>query len=238
MIAIPSDRDQVLADKLEAMMVSIANLPNDEFDVAPIYEPEQSMAEYRAERESSTSRSEKVYRPTARLRAITERHWPELWKEVPDQNTDVETRARQVILKIRTYLRLFWEAKTPRARNWYIFRAREYYERLRILPDLFGYGESVRSSVAEAKLDQPPAINNIERALYDLQKRADFPSKAPRVCPNDDCQGERYFLSKKKGQKFCTQECSQRAKLGVKRDSYHKNKNSWPSTANRRKNRG
>src|SRR5215469_11402072 len=103
---------------------------------------------------------------------------------------------------MRDYLRRSWEAETPRERDWHIYRAREYYERLRILLQVLEFGIQSGTGIADALLDQPPADNHISNALYKLQKRATKASLAPRICPNDDCKGVRYFLAKRTGQKY------------------------------------
>jgi hypothetical protein len=168
---------------------------------------------------------------TKRLRKETEKHWPELWQSIENQNTDVEIRAWEIILRLRKYLRLFWGADNPRARDWYIHRAREYHYRLRILPDLLKLDEPMRPIAAEGLLDQLPAPNPVEKALYELQKRAVKPKYAPRICPNDECE-QRYFLSTEKGQKYCPDCRRSEAKNRVrdrasKLKSYHKNKDQW-----------
>jgi hypothetical protein len=172
---------------------------------------------------------------TVRLRAETEDYWPELWRPIENQSSTIEERAWGIIGKMRAYLRLFWSADNKRARDWHIHRAREYHERLRILPTLLKIPESRRDVEAELMLDEPPTKNPIETALYELQKRADKPKWAPRVCPND-CE-RKYFLSTQKGYKYCP-DCrrSQAARdRESKRKSYRENKNKWPSTSNRRK---
>src|SRR5215469_883626 len=142
-----NEREQVLAVKkrLEEMLVSIVNLPDEEFPVTanPDEKTEISIAAYRAYRESGQQipwQYQKIYDPSPRPRAITEEWWPELWKEIPGQNIDADERGRQVLKKMRDYLRRFWEANTPRERDWHMYRAREYYERLRILPQVLESG--------------------------------------------------------------------------------------------------
>jgi hypothetical protein len=166
---------------------------------------------------------------TWRLREATEKHWPELWQSIENENTPVEQRAWEIVLRMRTYLRNFWQADNERARDWHIHRAREYYQRLQILPELLKYDGPLRDTIdlGERLLDQPPRPNPIEKALYELQKRARKKSLAPRVCANE-CEG-RYFLSTKKGMKYCP-DCRrsqpQRDRASKLR-SYHNNKDKW-----------
>src|SRR5215469_6862612 len=236
-----SNREEVLADpkRLEDMLVSIVNLPDEEFPESETSGAEESqyvnLTKLREERKAGRlPERRRPYNPSARPPAITEKWWPELWKDIPGQNVDADIRGREVLKKIRTYLRRFWEAKTPRERDWHIYRAREYYERLRILPDVLAFGTQ-SAQVADALLDQLPPDSHISKALYELQKRATKKSLAPRICPNDDCRGERYFLGKKTGQKYCSDACSQAGSRGIKLEWYHDNKDKCPSQIKRRK---
>jgi len=226
----------------EQLMLYIVNL------VTPYEgwgEADQTLAEYRQAREGGyrgRGWTQGQYNKfTNELRARTERYWPGLWRSIKKEDTSVVERAWAIVGKMRTYLRAFWSADSERARTWHIHRAREYYERLRILPELSQIPESQRNIEAELRLDNPPALNPIEKALFELQKRAQKPKLSPRVCPNDDCE-RRYFLSTQKGQKYCPDCRRADRRLQRKRKSelksYHKNKKNWPSTANRRKNRG
>jgi hypothetical protein len=181
---------------------------------------------------------------TKRLRDQTEKHWPELWQHLPGEEgrgTSVEERAWHFALRIQEYLRNFWRADNEYDRDWHIHRAREYHYSLEIVPELLKSEEALRPAKQKFMLDQPPGRSPIAKALYELQKRAQKPALSPRICPNE-CEN-RFFLSTKKGQKFCP-DCrraeaqnrsrSKRSKL----KSYHGNKENWPSTANRSKRNG
>ena len=173
---------------------------------------------------------------TRHLRDATEKLWPELWRKAEGQQTDLETRVWEIALCMREYLRKFWSAPSPRERDWYIHRAREYWYKLYIQPELLKSDAGARPIRAEYLLDQPPPFSPIEKALYELQVRAAKPKLAPRVCPTSECE-RRYFLSTEKGQKYCP-DCRRlqpaRSRESKKR-SYHQNKGYWPSTAKRRK---
>jgi hypothetical protein len=184
---------------------------------------------------------------TEKLRHATERLWPELWQPaIPQQQlpkgTAVEDRAWEVVKEMRGYLRRFWSADNEYSRDWHIHRAREYHHSLTILPEVMKVpeiDETGRRIKQKFLLDIPPdRHNHIGKALFELQKRALKPKTAPRICPND-CEN-RYFLSSEKGQRYCP-DCrrSQAARdRDSKRKSYHVNKQTWPSTANRRKRNG
>ena len=91
-------------------------------------------------------------------------------------------------------------------------------------------------------LDKVPARNKeLEGALEHLRDLASgkIKRRRPLHCPEDDCE-EPYFFSRQKGQKYCSthQMASLEGKARdrrSKRDSYHANKDTWPSQANRRK---
>jgi hypothetical protein len=181
---------------------------------------------------------------TARLRSSTEAFWPELWEHIPgedERGMSVEERAWNVIRTMREYLREFWRADNEHDRDWHIHRAREYHRSLEILPELVNSDETARPIKQKFLLDQPPSRSPVAKALYELQKRALKPALSPRVCPNE-CEN-RFFLSTKKGQKFCSDcrraEAQNRSRTKLsKLKSYHGNKGNWPSTANRRKRNG
>jgi hypothetical protein len=239
-------RDHLLASAV-GLLVDIANLrtPNEIQEFT-------SFRDYLAKRQDHDGIPEQDRVTFFRLlRETTRAYWPELW-EPADQNepaSKTEWRALDVVICMRKYLRLFWQETDPRARNWYIYRAREYYQRRFVLPQTSDSRQAFEgaSTADEARvsaislnvdiermLDQPPKRNWIENALFELQQRAHYPSKSPRFCPNPDCETP-YFLSEKKGQKFCTTTCSHESQTRTKLSSFHKNKNIWPSTANRRK---
>ena len=195
-------RNQIPTSELEDLMLYIVNLRF----------PEDDDWEWQANTDDAKE-------STYRLRERTEKYWPTLWEPVPRGNISTEDRAQFVVRKLRAYLRLFWKAsgeERERERDWYIHRAREYYYRLEILPKLLSTPESQRIVESENLLDIPPDCNPIETALYHLQKRAEWRSSAPLVCPTDGCE-EPYFLAKKKNQTFCSLECRRPSTLESKR---------------------
>jgi len=180
-----------------------------------------------------------------RLRNRTEKYWPELWKPVNEGETTDKTndRAFATVIRMRGYLRSFWKEPDEHARDWYIHRAREFYQRHFVLRDpTLRYRREVvdqASTAEEARdamswvnieiervLDEPPQHNLVEDALFELQQRALIPSKRPLYCQNADCERP-YFLSEKKGTKFCSPDCSQAGIRASKRKSWGANKNNW-----------
>jgi hypothetical protein len=160
---------------------------------------------------------------TRRLLQRTQKYWPELWQSIPDEPTDPEERARRLIKTIRRYLHLFWREPDERARDWYIYHARLFHHRLRIMPEVLKHPESDRLPFSEVLLAQPPELTIFEKALFHLQQRALFPSKAPLYCPNPNCVRP-YFLSEKRGTKFCSPECARPSLLASKRKFAKKNR--------------
>src|SRR5215831_6694787 len=109
-----NEREQVLAMKeaareRESMLVKIVNLRDEEFPVTanPDEKTEMSIAAYRAYRESGQQipwQSQKIYDPSRWPRIITEKWWPELWKDIPGRNITADERGREVLKKMRDYL--------------------------------------------------------------------------------------------------------------------------------------
>lgn len=165
-----------------------------------------------------------------RLKAQTHKYWPDLWEAVPGSATGVQDRALGILRKIRYYLQQFWETQDPHAREWYLYRAREYFwlSRLHQLqPEVTHWrkqlataetAEQVRIASswlniwAENALDKAPERTAFEESLFHLQQIAG----KTRRCPNPTCLAP-YFIATKKGQKFCTPECARPTLLASKR---------------------
>jgi hypothetical protein len=170
------------------------------------------------------------------LKWRTEKIWPELWVPEPDQEPP-----ESIVRRMRDYLRRFWIAKDERERDWHIHRAREYYQRRRVLRETRLERNRIHAeqdkkewsdltTVLEARindiLDEPPPQTLFEDALFELQLRAQIASKRSLYCP--DCtQHKPYFLSERKGTKYCSPECAQAALLASKRKSWNANKKHW-----------
>jgi hypothetical protein len=172
-----------------------------------------------------------------RVREKTERLWPEIWQEANAIPPLVPLR------RMQKYLRRFWRARDERERDWHIHRAREFTQRHRVLRETAFLSERWRKvqTAQELKdiandihvktedlLDDVPEPTHMEHALFELQRRAGIPSKRPLYCP--DCIQKRpYFLSEKKGTKYCSPECAQAAILVSKSKSWSSHKTEWRS---------
>jgi hypothetical protein len=174
-----------------------------------------------------------------RARHRTEKYWPELWMNEPGQ-----VPPGLMLHRMRTYLQRFWLEQDDRARDWHIHRAREFYQDSRVLRATRSLSEQISNAAAvdearrlyldwnqerENTLDEPPPRNEFEDALFELQERARFPSTRPLRCPNCVQEPPRgpFFLSPRKGTKYCTPECAEAAQLASKRRSWSLNKHNW-----------
>jgi len=161
---------------------------------------------------------------TQQLRERTYDSWPELWDAGED-------RALPILRVMRDYLQRFWREQDEHARDWYIHRAREYWQHFNVQRELSEQVSAAKDLAAisklnveiERRLDQPPVRNPFEEVLFQLQRRARKPSLAPRYCPNLDCSNP-YFLSRKKGQRFCSKKCARPSELASKRAHWETNK--------------
>ena len=178
----------------------------------------------------------------SKVRFRTQVYWPELWADEPGQRPP-----ESMLRRMRDHLRRFWEhTDDPRARDWYIHRAREFYQETRVLRATRAERELVRKAAtkdetlslivtrvnprAEDTLDQVPPHTPFEDALFELQRRADWPSTRPRRCslfPSCVSKKGPYFLSDVKGRKFCSLECFQASQRKIKAKSWLEHKQEW-----------
>jgi len=170
-----------------------------------------------------------------RLKAQTQKYWPDLWEQPGEKPEETEHRALLILHKIWYYLRRFWEIQDPHARDWYIYRAREWYWLSRVHElqpevivkraeiDAADTADKVRSAsgwlnvLVQSALDKAPDRTPFEESLFHLQNIAG----KTRRCPNPNCQAP-YFIATKKGQKFCSPECARPTLLASKREYWNK----------------
>jgi hypothetical protein len=162
----------------------------------------------------------------ARARRETENFWPELW--------ETEERALAVLRKMRELLRGFWCEEDERRREWYIYKACEYYRSFMVQRELreqlrtADEGPTKQAALAgiaayleerDRRLDQPTELSMFEKALLELQDRATKASLAPCKCQNKRCKsGRTYFLRSKKQRKYCSNACSDEGERRRKRN--------------------
>jgi hypothetical protein len=126
------------------------------------------------------------------------------------------------ILILRDFLRKAWDATSARQRDWYIFKFRDYSQKMtdRVSRVSESSGTSPRSKLAPI----PPvlAATFAEAAALTAQSEPsdlsalemiglDFLPKLIRRakrCANPNCQVMPYFFAKKNSRKFCSETCS------------------------------
>jgi|SRR5208283_1255991 len=101
----------------------------------------------------------------------------------------------QVAVMFGTLLRNAWNARDLRKRDWYLADAESFYHHA-----IGRFG------------DPPTQAIPVEALLYYVRRNA---ARMLR-CPNPDCSAP-YFLSTKKGQKYCSEVCARPAQLESKR---------------------
>jgi hypothetical protein len=223
-----------LRDKYERQLTFIANL---EF-------PDERGEGFTDQEFSDPSKAALVKetwsRLTERLQAELRQTWPEIWVGA-ETEPPVES-----IRQMRAYLRRCWDTENKRERDWHIHRAREYYQRTRILQRTQGLRRSMNEAIqagdarklslqdsqlegmTQELLDQVPARTFLESALFHLQEMAGIKSRRPLRCPTATC-AKPYFFSHKKGTRYClacrTAEARQKSrKKASNRNTWHKNK--------------
>jgi hypothetical protein len=131
----------------------------------------------------------------------------------------------QVVSRVQNFLKLAWDAPDLRAREWYIFKARdEWNQDTTWLP---AWEKRILQGVAPDKFTaeefaltvQPPPLTPFERVMWHFHRIAE---KA-RHCANPECPAP-YFFAAKKGQKYCTSKCSAPSQRDQKRRWWRENR--------------
>jgi hypothetical protein len=156
---------------------------------------------------------------------------------------------RRSISGLREHLRAVWQATDLRVREWYIYELRRLYTqhtRAFSAPALI---QAIRSAAdrllgpisqdvpavidfqqigAELRkrsefwgywVDPPPALTGFERTMFHLQRIA----HRARKCENPECTAP-YFFLKRKGQKYCSEECALPAQRRAKSEWWARNR--------------
>jgi len=108
------------------------------------------------------------------------------------------------LFAMRDHLRLIWETRDLKTKEWRIFLFR------------------VDPSMGVDLLMNPPPPNPFQQAVMYLLKWA---SKA-RTCHNRSCSS-RYFFQVRKSQKYCSEDCAHLAECASKRRWWRKKGTSW-----------
>jgi hypothetical protein len=132
---------------------------------------------------------------------------------------------------LRDFLRQAWRTNDLRHRDWYLFKFRDFYHqtarRVRQVRMDRRPGEmpviipATRAEALEAtgRRNDPPPISPIEAAAFYLQQEG----KRARCCANAECPAP-YFIANKKGQRYCSGECSRPAQRAAKRRWWNNNR--------------
>lgn len=150
---------------------------------------------------------------------------------------------------LRENLRAAWQATDLREREWYIYELRRLYARHTEVYSLRAMEPALKSIVnrlvsqspesesvslgmqqlgAEFRnrsrfygywVDPPPALTAFERTMFHFQRIA----HRARKCENPECMAP-YFFMKRKGQKYCTEECALPAQRKAKSEWWARNR--------------
>lgn len=119
--------------------------------------------------------------------------------------TTIDTRHSDLI-RMRDELRLIWATPDLKTKEWRIF--------------LFRVDPSISVDMLSATHAPPP--NAFHQAVMYLFKWAG----KTRVCRNSNCSS-RYFLARRKTQKYCNEDCALPAQRACKRDWWRKHGDEW-----------
>jgi hypothetical protein len=150
---------------------------------------------------------------------------------------------------LKEHLRAAWQATDLREREWYIYELRRLYARHTAAASLRATEPALKSmldrlvsqnpqsesaSVDMQRLgaefghrsrfygywvDPPPALTVFERTMFHFQRIA----YRARKCENPECMAP-YFFAKRKGQKYCTEECALPAQRKAKSEWWARNR--------------
>lgn len=170
-----------------------------------------------------------------RLRA----HYPEIFTirplgpRPPDAESEITSNQWRLAAQVQDYLRRAWEASDLRSREWFIFKARDYYHFQTVVMPLFDVrmrSAHERGADLKAELDSPvpdeeeavrhgpPRLTEFERAMYLFQRIAD----QARRCPNPECPAP-FFFTSRKNQRYCGEKCAAEALREQKRKWWAEN---------------
>src|SRR6266851_321002 len=147
-----------------------------------------------------------TFLPERRAHRWIASHYPEVFGFIAGDDKGLE----HLVQNVGRYLPLAWDATDTRERDWYIFTARQEYERGRLDVELRVVGHHMGREV----IPGPPEVTPGEAALFHLTRIAN----RMRHCPNPDCSAPYFFRALgKKVQKFCSPECGDPTRRESKR---------------------
>jgi hypothetical protein len=141
--------------------------------------------------------------------------------------SQISSRWWDLVARTQVWIRLAWDAPSLRAREWFIFKARdEHYQQTVISPLI----EARWRRTSPDKIDeytpqelaakqQAPPLTPFEQALYHFHRIAD----RARHCGNPECPAP-YFFASKKGQRYCSPKCAGPSQREQKRRWWRENR--------------
>jgi hypothetical protein len=193
-----------------------------------------AMTEYpiAAPRPFSPATRESITRADAEISRLIKRH-PEVFSALPSvepppasSESMIPSSHWQIVARVQNFLKLAWDTPDLRAREWYIFKARDEWQKLTAFaPEWEKRILSGKSRIDELTNEEfslsihPPPLTPFERAMWHFHRIAE---KA-RHCANPECPAP-YFFAAKKGQKYCTSKCSAPSQRDQKRRWWRENR--------------
>jgi len=122
------------------------------------------------------------------------------------------------ILVLRDFLRKAWDATNDRQRDWYIYRFRDFAQRMTERVKLVRSAQDVpapplplalpaspREAAEFTAQSEPSKLSPLEMIGFDF-----LPTLIRRAkrCANPDCQVMPYYFAEKNSRKFCSETCS------------------------------
>jgi hypothetical protein len=151
------------------------------------------------------------------------RHHPEVFSALPEGQSAAHW---DIVARVQNFLRLAWDAPDLRSREWYIFKARMEWHQLTTFAPLWEKRILQGGTPVNQLTDQefslyihPPPLTPFERVMWHFHRIAE---KA-RHCAHPECPAP-YFFAAKKGQKYCSLECSAPSQRDQKRRWWQENR--------------
>jgi hypothetical protein len=194
-----------------------------------------AMTEYPigAPRPFSQAARESITRTDAEITRLMKRH-PDVFSDLPTAEPPppaagsvIPSSHWQIVARVQNFLKLAWDASDLRAREWYIFKARDEWHQLTTFAPVWEKrilqgGSRLLDQLTDEELAlniQPPPLTPFERVAYHFHRIAD----RARHCANPECPAP-YFFAAKKGQKYCTSKCSAPSQRDQKRRWWRENR--------------
>jgi hypothetical protein len=129
-----------------------------------------------------------------------------------------------LVLEVRYLLKAAWETSDRRASDWYLYKIRDQYHfgTTILQEDMAAFERGERKKFTWEswwKEQQPPTQTPFEQAMFHLHRNLD----RARRCANPECPAP-FFLTRKKGQRYCGSKCSGEAQREQRRRWWRDNR--------------